>query len=123
MHGYKSNLPDVMLFVDASRTTTFSNVGWLDAMIGLERLLLFDTLDILKWVFTFSSNEEDRLAEGNFATGCIFERDKVSLTCCAQYVMVSSFQALRSTFSDTRQLICMCESGKWVWHTAQKMGS
>ena len=82
MHRYKSNLPDVMLFVGASRTTTFSSVGWLDAMIGLERLLLFDTLDILKWVFTFSSNEEDRLSEGNFATGCIFERVEVSLICC-----------------------------------------
>ena len=82
MHGYKSNLPDDMLFVDASRTTTFSNVGWLDAMIGLERLLLFDTLDIFKWVFTFSSNEEDRLTEDNLATGCIFDRIEVSLTCC-----------------------------------------
>ena len=82
MPRYKSNLPDVMLFVDGSRTTTFSNVGWLDAMIGLERLLLFDTLDIFKLVFAFSSNAEDRLAEGNFATGCIFERVEVSLTCC-----------------------------------------
>ena len=82
MNVFKSNLPDVMLFVDASRTTTFSNVGWLDAMIGLERLLLFDTLDIFKWVFTFSSNEEDRLVEDNFATGCIFNRSEVSLTCC-----------------------------------------
>ena len=81
MHLCKSNLPDVMLFVGASRSTTFSNVGWLDAMIGLERLLLFDARDIFKWVFTFSSNEEDMLAEGNFATGCIFDRSEVSLTC------------------------------------------
>ena len=82
MHGYISNLPDVMLFADASRMFTFSNVGWLDAMIGFERLLLFDTLDICKWVFTFSSNEEDRLTDDNLATGCIFERVEVSFTCC-----------------------------------------